>query len=355
VTTADFPYRITAHDPAAYTDDELAQSCEFGNVLQAEVLPDDPPTPLDDLIANHRATPARLRRYAFRAWNDEGSLVGRAVTNIDPEHDDNPDLLQVDVLVLPEHRRHGLGGRLLAELVTVAKKENRTRLHFNTNEPVPAGAAFAASLRAAPKMAMHVNHLPLADVDRAQLEQWVADAATRSADYELIGWDDRTPDEHLERWVDIVLVMNTAPRDDLDINDFTYTAEIAREHELQREATGAQAWTLVARHRDTGEWAGFHDVYHSPSAPTIVWVGATGVRPEHRGAALGKWLKAAMTLRVLDERPDVTEIRTGNADSNDAMLGINRAMGYKPFIASTAWELSVDDAEAWLRHRNLTP
>jgi mycothiol synthase len=353
VTTADFPYRITAHDPAAYTDDELAQACEFGNVLQAEILPDDPPTPLDDLIANHRAAPARLRRYAFRVWDENHRLVGRAATSVDPEHDDNPDLLQVDALVLPDHRRQGIAGRMLAELVAVARKEDRTRLHFTTNERVPAGAAFATSLRAAPKMAFHVNHLVLADVDRAQLEQWAADAATRSADYELVGWDGRTPDDYLDRWVDIVLVMNTAPRDDLDVNDFTYTAAIAREHERQFEATGGQAWTLVARHRDTGDWAGFHDVYYSPSAPNIVWVGATGVRPDHRGAALGKWLKAAMTLRILDERPDVTEVRTGNADSNDAMLGINRAMGYEPFIASTAWELSIDDAEAWLRRRNL--
>lgn len=62
-----------------------------------------------------------------------------------------------------------------------------------------------------------------------------------------------------------------------------------------------------------------------------------------------------MTQRVLDERPAVTEIRTGNADSNDAMLGINREMGYRPLIAQTMWELSVEKAEAWLRARDRIP
>jgi hypothetical protein len=47
-------------------------------------------------------------------------------------------------------------------------------------------------------------------------------------------------------------------------------------------------------------------------------------------------------LRALDERPSVKEIRTGNADSNDAMLGINRAMGYRPLMSTTTWELTVD-------------
>src|SRR5207247_7329511 len=107
------------------------------------------------------------------------------------------------------------------------------------------------------------------------------------------------------------------------------------------------------RHVGTGEWAGFHSVEWDPSQPAIVFVDSTGVRPEHRGHALGKWLKAAMTLRIMDERPQVTEIRTGNADSNDAMLGINRAMGYKPFIDQTTWELSTAAAEAWLIAREV--
>ena len=109
-------------------------------------------------------------------------------------------------------------------------------------------------------------------------------------------------------------------------------------------AGGDEAWTLVARHVPTGELAGFHDVQWNPSNPAVVHVGATGVKPDHRGRALGKWLKADMTLRVLDERPGVMEIRTGNADSNDAMLGINRQMGYRPMIAHTVWEVTVEEA-----------
>jgi GNAT superfamily N-acetyltransferase len=351
VTTADRPYLITAHDPAEATDGEIAEGCAFANILQAEVVPGDPPTPVEEAIAASRAVPDRVRRFEFHARDDEGGLVGRATTMIDPDHDDNPDLIQVEIDVLPEHRRRGLAGRLLAELTTLARTEGRRRFHLLTNERVPAGAAFARAIGGEPKLHFHTNHLVLTDVDRAQLEGWVADAPRRSAEYELFGWDGPCPDEYLDDWVDMVLVMNTAPRDDLAMNDFTFTAEMAREFERQDAAKGNEAWTLVARRRDDGTWAGFHDVHYRPSVPTVVWVGATGVRPEHRGSALGKWLKAAMTLRVIDERPQAGEIRTGNADSNAAMLGINHAMGYRPFMAWTVWELPVDAAEAWLRVR----
>jgi GNAT superfamily N-acetyltransferase len=91
----------------------------------------------------------------------------------------------------------------------------------------------------------------------------------------------------------------------------------------------------------------------NPEEPETVYVGATGVDPEHRGHALGKWLKAVMTLRVMDERPQVTSIRTGNADSNDAMLGINKEMGYVPFISQTVWEIATADAEKWLSSRGV--
>jgi GNAT superfamily N-acetyltransferase len=147
--------------------------------------------------------------------------------------------------------------------------------------------------------------------------------------------------------------MNTAPRDDLQVNDFTITADEIREGEKVGNAVGVVPWQLIARRKSDGEWAGIHDVSWNPSEPDIVWVGATGVFPDHRGHALGKWLKAVMTLRILQERPNVTHIRTGNADSNDAMLGINKEMGYVPFIDVTTWEIATADAAAWLKSRGV--
>lgn len=344
-------YTITLHDARHDTDDEIAERVAYTNQLRDEILPDDPPQTVEQAIASVRNAPARIRFRSFRVRDEAtGALIANATANIDDE-DDNPDVLLAGINVLPSHRRRGIGAHLLAEVIELARTEGKTRLLGVTFADVPAGAAFAGAIGATSKQAAHLNHLPVAEVDRPMLEGWVAEAATRAADYELLAWDGPVPEEHLERWLELVVVMNTAPLDDLELNDFTVTAEQVREGERVAAALGQEAWMLVARHRTTGDWAGFHDVAWDPHQPEYVYVGATGVQPEHRGHALGKWLKAAMTLRILDERPGVTHIRTGNADSNDAMLGINRLMGYRPLLGQTTWEVPVATAEHWTAER----
>ncbi len=333
------------------TDAQVAEGVELNNALQAEVLPDDPPGTVEDALAALHATPTRMRRWMLRVHDADGRLVGAGGCSYDPEHDDNPDIQWMGLNVLPRARRRGIGTALLRRLVEIAEAERRPRLVSGSNDGLPAGRAFAEALGATAKQASHLNHLPTAEVDRAQLTSWVAAADERSSGYELLAWDGRCPDEHLDAFVALIPVMNTAPTDDLEIKDFTVTAPQVREHEDRFLAMGCELWTLVARERATGELVGLHDVSWMPSEAELVWVGATGVRPEHRGHALGKWLKAAMTLRVLDERPLVTSIRTGNADSNDAMLGINKAMGYRPLLGQTTWELSLADAQSWLATR----
>ncbi len=113
-------------------------------------------------------------------------------------------------------------------------------------------------------------------------------------------------------------------------------------------ATKTEHWSIFVRHDESGKLVGFTDVSWNPEQPDTVGQGNTGVRPEHRGHALGKWLKATMLQRILDDRPNVKDIRTGNADSNDAMLGINRELGFKPYIAASAWQVPVETLRAYV-------
>jgi GNAT superfamily N-acetyltransferase len=345
-------YTYTLHDPLQYTDAEIAQAVELSNLVRAEARPEDPPIPLDLAIAQFRNMPERLRRTSVRAWSPDGQLIGGTGIRIDPDHDDNPDLIFGSVDVLREHRRNGVGTQLLAYFVALAQRENRTRIVSGTTDRQP-GAEFAQLVGAEQKQATHVNHLPIASVDVDKMKQWVADGPVRAEGYEIFGWDNDVPEEHMDNFLAAVFVMNTAPRDDLEMNDFTITAHEVCDEESVARAVGFESWQLIARRVRVGAWAGIHDVSWNPSMPDIVWVGATGVFPEHRGHALGKWLKAVMTLRVMEERPNVTHIRTGNADSNDAMLGINKEMGYVPFISEATWEIATADAAKWLANRGV--
>jgi GNAT superfamily N-acetyltransferase len=173
------------------------------------------------------------------------------------------------------------------------------------------------------------------------LEEWVARAKERASEYSLIGFDDVCPEEWLEQYVAVNDVMNTAPLERLDMEDFHLTPERVREKEARRARTHRHAWTLIARHEPTGYFAGFTEVGFADWMGDLMWQGDTGVDPAHRDKGLGRWLKAAMALRVLDERPEVSRIDTWNAGSNRPMLAINVAMGFRPLKYYGNWQKEI--------------
>jgi hypothetical protein len=88
-----------------------------------------------------------------------------------------------------------------------------------------------------------------------------------------------------------------------------------------------------------------------PDRPSIVGQGFTGVLPACRGLGLGHWLKAAMLNKLLVDHPAVQIIRTGNANSNAPMLKINQEMGFKPYMATTIWQVELVKVETYLAGR----
>src|SRR5688572_23149454 len=105
-------YTYTLHNPLEYTDDEIAQAVEFSNIVQAEAVPEDPPTPLEQAIAQFRNVPKRMRRRSVRAWSPTGELIGSTGIRVDPDHDDNPDMMFGNVTVRADQRRNGVGTQL---------------------------------------------------------------------------------------------------------------------------------------------------------------------------------------------------------------------------------------------------
>jgi hypothetical protein len=55
-----------------------------------------------------------------------------------------------------------------------------------------------------------------------------------------------------------------------------------------------------------------------------------------------------MLDKVLKERPVVKYVRTGNADSNAAMLKINQALGFQPYMASALWQMEIERVQKYL-------
>jgi mycothiol synthase len=334
-------------DITSLPDAEYGLLNTFDNILQAEVRPEDPPTPAELTRERNRNIPRFVVVRECWASDPDVSIAATAYTWY-RQAEENRHLLWTEILVRPDRRGRGIGRALLGFVADVADAEERLLITFGTSERVPAGEAFARRVGAEQGIAVHTNRLALADVDRQLMRRWIEDGPVRAPGYSLLALDGPYPDDLIDAIVDLHGVMNTAPRDNLDMEDMHFTVEQARESERSMLATGVERWSLFARRDSTGELAGFTEVYWNPKLPQTVWQGDTGVRPEHRGHALGKWLKAAMIERVLDERTDAINVRTGNADSNDAMLGINHAMGFKPYIAETGWQVRLEQVRAYL-------
>ena len=55
-----------------------------------------------------------------------------------------------------------------------------------------------------------------------------------------------------------------------------------------------------------------------------------------------------MLREVRQEWPELRYVRTGNADSNAAMLKINYELGFKPYRSQTIWQVGLAQVQAYL-------
>jgi mycothiol synthase len=332
------------------SDDDVRAITAFRNAMQAEIHPDDPPWGEEAVAIDVRNWPPFLKHRTFVGRNDAGEIVASNVANW-AVVEDNQHIVGLDLGVLPAYRRRGIGTALLERAIRVAAEIGRTLLVSQSVDLAPDGEHFARRAGANLGMSQGMNRLVLADVDHDRVGRWVQQGPIRAEGYSLVAADGAYPDDLVEQIVDLSAVMNTAPRDDLDMEDERPTVKHAREWEETNLPLGIERWYLAARRDGTGELVGWTEVGWWPTFPTTVWQWGTGVRPEHRGHAIGKWLKAVMLQRILDERPQAIDIRTTNADSNDAMLGINNALGFRKYHTHLWWQLPIDRARAYLAER----
>lgn len=338
--------RISAVEVAGAPEATLRTLHGIATTLRAEAWPDDGIQPFEMFRRQLEAAPPFRHTGRWLAWRGDDA-VGYARSDF-RDGTDNQHAISGYVGVLPEERRRRLGSELLKRIVATARSEGKRLLLIESDSFVPAGAAFIERLGGRHGITETISALQLGDLDRATIHRWLAEGQQQAGEYELLDWRDAVPEESIEAYIDLVHVMNTAPTEDLDIEDFVLTPEQLRHYDAARAQIGERRWTRIARHRASGDFAGFTELFWNPSDPNILHQGGTGVYPAHRGHGLGRWLKAANLLGALDDIPDATWVRTGNAGTNEHMLAINRAMGFKEYKEVTGWQFDVGELEGKL-------
>lgn len=338
---------IRAFDVNAATPEELR--AVYGLVwgprgLRTEAWPDDPARSYDKWLTGMRTFPPFVALRIWVAWQG-AEAVGRSTLEI---HDtpDNRHLANVDVGVLSGYRRQGIGKRLLMPAVQAAEAAERTLLLGSTDSAIPAGEAFMERLGARRGMVARTNQLSLGNLDPALMRMWREQGPRK--EFELGWWEGAYPEAEIDAICALRAVMNTAPSDDLEVEDQVWTPEMVHQQQESLRKREIDRRTLFARHRPSGELAGYTEVFYDGALPHVLQQGDTGVLPKYRGHGLGKWLKATMVEQVPREWPEVKFIRTGNANSNAPMLKINHAMGFRPYKDWTIWQVEVSKVKKYL-------
>ena len=338
-------------DTVTAPDSDLAGLHALEVALEHEALPGEPVAPLAHAVAEYRhAMPFRVRTsWVVRQGGTSGEIVARASASY-ADVPENRNHANVWLAVHPEVRGLGLGSTLLARAVEAARRWGCTVLDFEARVGGP-GEPFLRSLGADRRLIERRSRCRTADIDRELVEGWVRRAGERASGYALVAWDGPCPDELLAAFVELKAVMNTAPLEAFEWEDERITAEQWRQIEATNAARGFDSWQVCARHDDSGELAGYTELTLPKLWPGAAWQEDTGVWPKHRERGLGRWLKAVTALRLLDERPEVEFIDTWNAGSNEAMLGINVAMGFRPLENWGDWQASTDVVANALKSR----
>lgn len=339
---------ITLHkiNPSLASDADYADITAFRNLMRAEIDPSESPRSVEYATKSLKNIPpiATLHLWSAKKAN---KLVGMSnIVIMDLE--ENKHLAQASIEVLSEYRQQGIAKQLLSPIFEVAQQHKKEILIEDTNSRVPAGEAFMKRLNAKAGLAAHINQLLLSELDTSLMQTWQDQAKARAQDFELVSWEGSVPEEQLAAYCTMKDLMNTQPLDDLDVEDTKTTPELVRQLEAHRQARGETHWTLIVKHKPTGDFAGFTETIWNPEDAITLQQDGTAVMPKYRGKGLGRWLKATMVLKLKQELPQLERVRTGNADSNDAMLKINNEMGFKPFQSTTLWQVSVKDLAEYL-------
>ncbi|WFR83382.1 GNAT family N-acetyltransferase [Arthrobacter sp. Y-9] len=308
---------------------------------------------------------ARLRVYFVRL---EGRVVARAWIHLPLK--DNLDTAWLSVGVHPDFEGRGLGRALADHLEAVALSEGRTVVQMGTEHPTgtadddgerllpPTGSGSVPAESRAVRFARRRGYelvqvertsvLEVSDESRRAAHALLEEAAARAEEsYELVTWFDETPEDYVEDLVRLSTSMSTEiPLGGLELGEEVFDAGRVREIDARRREGGVRAVTTAARHRTTGELAGYSVLEYLPDHPEVGEQDNTLVLPGHRGHALGQWMKAANFERLLEAFPAVRRIYTYNADENQHMLAINIATGFRPAGHDGQWQAHLDGRAA---------
>lgn len=272
----------------------------------------------DETTLARFADPKPARRSVLLVASIDGERVGAAGAEVDPG-----DPAEVEISVLPAHRRRGVG-TALAAAVREALAGHAEIVQAETYSEAGVAFALAQGLRLGNQEHRMLRDLPLDPAAAHPAPSAAGPGIT------VRTWRGACPEELLEDWARL----NTQMEADVPMGDLTRPAPRSDVEALRRteRRMDAQGWTLVrALAYDAGLAVGYTEILVSRHDPEIITQDDTLVDRAHRGRGIGRALKLA-NLENLAGVPELARarwIQTYTALDNAPMLALNRSLGFR--------------------------
>lgn len=328
-------------------DEELEPIVAGVNAIGAEREPRHVDVSVEEFrIFNGGPGAVRSNHVAYDSADDPVAFLNLRY----PDDGSSPRLLRTSISVLSAHRRRGLGTSLLDIAVNKTRDLGRDLLSGAVFDTVPAGEAFAKAVGGTKTLDFHSNTLRINHLDLDMLREWRAQGPLRGPGYSVEVVEDMYPDEILEGVAHLYLVLERDMPQPENWEPREFTPELVKAW-VGNYLKGVELLTAIAFEDRTGAPVGMSQLGRRRSDDKTWFVTTTMVDPEHRGHALGKWVKATACLEALERWPGAKWMETGNAFTNEPMLGINHAMGFEHEYTLSDVQVTIDVAEAYLASR----
>lgn len=278
---------------------------------------------------------------------------------------DNRDTAWINVLVAADHRRQGIGRKLLQMAEATAAEHGRHILQGFCEEPADSALgreemlhakSGSGSLPLALPSSIFAKGagdnleqvetssrlaLPVPEEFLGKLEGGALEYATG---YSLVGWEGSCPEEFVVPYAELRGRMSTdAPTAGLELEKVDWDTGRVREEEESWLKGGVEALVSAALHISTGQLAAYTVLLYRRAKPHIVLQEDTLVASDHRGHRLGLLIKIANIRRAQEAWPAARSVLTWNASENRHMLAINTSLGFKPSGFEGEWQKRLDD------------
>jgi GNAT superfamily N-acetyltransferase len=328
--------RLREWDPANATDDDLRLWLDAYNTALTADLPLDPawgPASLRGYLSRTMPGERRMSWIVDSEQEGQSAILGHAgLLMMD-------GLAVVEIFVVPEARRQGVGRALLAAVTAQSQAEGLRTMGVEVAGGTT-GIDFYEALGFRWAYVEMRSLLDLSSMDWQRIDEMAKGVVTG---YHVEYHCDGLPEHLVAAYAEAKEQRRVNQPGELDLRPSSYSPDRLRASIATLRARGLKPHIVLAMHESTGRVAGLTEVVVPAQKPTRADQYDTIVRAEFNGLGLGRALKARMLLELRDAEPQLREVQTWHATENEQLQLVNDELGFKP---DREWrEYDADTAE----------